>query len=117
MSAVNLYRTRVNISGLLFFLAVVVLGAFQPALSQTNKKASLTAEREKIEDQLLTTSRLIGEAKRNRNEASSQVALIDRQIELREKLIRHHQTSIRHLERSVIGMDSEIRALEGHISA
>ena len=117
MNAVNLYRTRVNINGLLFFLVVVVFSAFQPVLSQTNKKASLTAEREKIEDQLLTTSRLISEAKSNRNEASSKVALIDRQIELREKLIRHHQSSIRNLERSVIGMDTEIRALEGHISA
>jgi len=117
MNAVNLYRNRVNINGLLFFLAVVVLSAFQPVLSQTNKKASLTAEREKIEDQLLTTSRLIDEAKINRNEASSKVTLIDRQIELREKLIRHHQTSIRNLERSVVGMDTEIRALEGHISA
>ena len=86
MNAVNLYRTRANISGLLFFLAVLVLGAFQPVLSQTNKKASLTAEREKIEDQLLTTSRLIGEAKTNRNEASSKVALIDKQIELFEFL-------------------------------
>ena len=117
MNAVNLYRNRVNINGLLFFLAVVVLSAFQPVLSQTNKKASLTAEREKIEGQLLTTSRLIDEAKTNRNEASSKVTLIDRQIELREKLIRHHQTSIRNLERSVVGMDTEIRALEGHISA
>ena len=63
MNAVNLYRNWVNINGLLFFLAVVVLSAFQPVLSQTNKKASLTAEREKIEGQLLTTSRLIDEAK------------------------------------------------------
>lgn len=117
MNAVNLYSNRANINGLLLFLAVVMSGAFQPVLSQTDNKASLTAEREKIEAQLSTTSRLIDEAKSNRNEAVSRVALIDRQIELREKLIRHHQSSTRNLERSVIGMDTEIRALEGHISA
>ena len=80
-------------------------------------KASLTAERNKIEEQLRTTTRLIGDAKKNRQAASSQVALIDKQIELREKLIRHHQSTIRSLERSVRGTDSEIRSLEGHIVA
>ncbi len=117
MNAANLYRNLSKANGLLFFVAVAILGVFQPAFSQTNKKASLTAEREEIEAQLSTTSRLISEAKSNRNEASSRVALIDKQIELREKLIRHHQSSTRNLERSVTGMDTEIRALEGHVSA
>ena len=117
MNVGNLFSPQTNINGLLFFIVIVLLGDFQFVFSQTNNKASLTAEREKIEAQLSTTSKLIGEAKSNRNEASSRVALIDSQIELREKLIRHHQSSMRHLERSVIGMDTEIRALEGHISA
>ena len=80
-------------------------------------KASLTAERNKIEEQLRTTTRLIGDAKKNRQAASSQVALIDKQIELREKLVRHHQSTIRSLERSIRGTDTEIRSLEGHIVA
>ena len=117
MNAGNLFSIRTNLYGPLFFLVIVLLGHFQLVLSQTNDKAFLTAEREKIEAQLSTTSKLISEAKSNRDEASSKVALIDSQIELREKLIRHHQSSIRHLERSVIGMDTEIRALEGHVSA
>jgi septal ring factor EnvC (AmiA/AmiB activator) len=84
-------------------------------IAQTQDKATLTEERNRIEQQLATTSRLIKVAKKNRQAASSQVALIDRQIELREELIRHHQSSIRSLERSVRGTDSEIRSLEGHV--
>jgi|TARA_B110000459_G_C16621739_1_gene502116 septal ring factor EnvC (AmiA/AmiB activator) len=119
MSDVNLFShiSKAKINSLLILLAVAFLCIPQTLSSQTNKKASLTAEREKIEVQLSATTRLISQAKSNRNEASSRVALIDRQIELREKLIRHHQSSIRNLERSVVGMDTEIRALEGHISA
>jgi len=83
--------------------------------AQTQDKDVLTAEKEKIEAQLATTSRLIGEAKNNRNAANSQMALINRQIELRERLIRHHQSSIRILEQSVMKADTEIRSLEGHI--
>jgi septal ring factor EnvC (AmiA/AmiB activator) len=83
--------------------------------AQTQDKDALTAEKEKIEAQLATTSRLIGEAKSNRNAANSQMALINRQIELRERLIRHHQSSIRILEQSVMKADTEIRSLEGHI--
>ena len=98
----------------------VVLGVlfslnFYTIQAQTQEKDALTAEKEKIEAQLATTSRLIGEAKKNRNAANSQVTLIDRQIELRERLIRHHQSTIRMLERSVVNADTEIRSLEGHI--
>lgn len=99
--------------------AILLMFSFMPstiAFSQNNK-AALTAERNKIEEQLRITSRLISDAKKNRQAASSQVALIDKQIELREDLIRHHQSSIRSLERSMRGTDSEIRSLEGHIAA
>jgi len=94
------------------FLCGVGLCSLQ---AQTQDKDALTAEKEKIEAQLATTSRLIGEAKSNRNAANSQMALINRQIELRERLIRHHQSSIRILEQSVMKADTEIRSLEGHI--
>ena len=83
--------------------------------AQTQDKAALTAEKEKIEAQLSTTSRLIGEAKENRNAVNSQVTLINRQIELSERLIRHHQSTIRILEQSVVKADTEIRSMEGHI--
>ena len=83
--------------------------------AQTQDKDVLTAEKEKIEAQLATTSKLIGEAKNNRNAVNSQMTLINRQIELRERLIRHHQSSIRILEQSVMKADTEIRSLEGHI--
>ena len=98
------------------FLLMLTLFPSNIALGQNNK-AVLTAERNKIEEQLRTTIRLISDAKKNSQAASSQVALIDKQIELREELIRHHQSSIRSLERSVRGTDSEIRSLEGHIVA
>jgi septal ring factor EnvC (AmiA/AmiB activator) len=94
------------------FLCGVGLYSLQ---AQTQDKDALTAEKEKIEAQLATTSRLIGEAKNNRNAVNSQMTLINRQIELRERLIRHHQSSIRILEQSVLNADTEIRSLEGHI--
>jgi septal ring factor EnvC (AmiA/AmiB activator) len=96
---------------------VMVLIILPTSLLAQKNKEDLTAERNRIEQQLATTSRLIKDAKKNRQAASSQVALIDKQIELREELIRHHQSSIRSLERSVRGTDSEIRSLEGHIEA
>ena len=85
-------------------------------VAQKNKE-DLTAKRNRIEEQLSTTTRLINDAKKNSKAASSQLALIDKQIELREELIRNHQATIRSLERSVRGTDSEIRSLEGHIEA
>ena len=94
------------------FLCGVGLCSLQ---AQTQDKDALTAEKEKIEAQLATTSRLIGEAKNNRNAVNSQMTLINRQIELRERLIRHHQSSIRILEQSVLNADTEIRSLEGYI--
>ena len=94
------------------FLCGVGLYSLQ---AQTQDKDALTAKKEKIEAQLATTSRLIGEAKKNRNAVNSQMTLINRQIELRERLIRHHQSSIRILEKSVLKADTEIRSLEGHI--
>lgn len=84
--------------------------------ASAQNKESLTKERNRIEEQLATTSRLLTDAKKNTKAASSQVALLDKQIELREQLIRHHQSTIRSLERSVRGTDSEIRDLEGHIT-
>lgn len=84
--------------------------------SLAQNKAELTAEKNRIEEQLATTSRLLNDAKKNTKAASSQVALLDKQIELREQLIRHHKSTIRSLERSVRGTDSEIRDLEGHIT-
>ena len=114
MSADRSYRKCWSIAfALVIFAALIPL---QNIEAQTDK-ASLTAERNRIEEQLRTTSRLISDAKKNRQAANSQVALIDKQIELREKLIRHHQSTIRSLERSVRGTDSEIRSLEGHIVA
>ena len=113
MSADHIYNRFGLVSAILLMLS------FMPStitFSQNNK-AALTAERNKIEEQLRITSRLISDAKKNRQAASSQVALIDKQIELREDLIRHHQSSIRSLERSMRGTDSEIRSLEGHIVA
>ncbi|HIB78508.1 MAG TPA: hypothetical protein EYM86_00360 [Flavobacteriales bacterium] len=101
---------------LLFGLAPATLPDFQAqTIENTQKKEELTQERKRIEEQLETTTRLISEAKKNRNEASSKVTLIDRQIELRERLIRHLQSTIRSLERSTKSADSEIRSLEGHI--
>lgn len=94
------------------FLCGVGLYSLQ---AQTQDKEALTAEKEKIEAQLATTSKLIGEAKNNRNAVNSQMTLINRQIELRERLIRYHQSSIRILEQSVLNADTEIRSLEGHI--
>lgn len=94
---------------------LLLLFAFSTSAIAQNK-ASLTAERNRIEEQLATTSRLLNDAKKNTRAASSQVALLDKQIELREQLIRHHQSTIRSLERSVRGTDSEIRDLEGHIT-
>ena len=106
-----------NISRLITLLGLCFVVVFNPLglTAQTGNKTALTAERTKIEKQLATTTRLINEAKKNRNAASSSVVLIDKQIELRERLIRNHQASIRSLERSVNGTDSEIRSLEGHI--
>ena len=101
-------------------LMFVLLGAGVLApfsLSAQTNKEDLTAKRNRIEEQLATTTRLINDAKKNSKAASSQLALIDKQIELREELIRNHQATIRSLERSVRGTDSEIRSLEGHIEA
>ena len=101
----------------IFSVFVALMFVMTSGVWAQKNKEDLTAERNKIEEQLRTTSRLISDAKKNRQAASSQVALIDKQIELREKLVRHHQSTIRSLERSVRGTDSEIRSLEGHIVA
>ena len=85
--------------------------------AQSDDKAALQKERDRITQQLKTTENLLNQAKRNRNNASQKVRLLNKKIELREKLVRHHQATIRSLERSMRGTDSEIRTLEGHVAA
>ena len=93
-------------------------GASSPdCVAQTNDKAALQKERDRITQQLKTTENLLNQAKRNRNDAAQQVGLLNKKIELREKLVRHHQATIRSLERSMRGTDTELRTLEGHVSA
>ena len=87
------------------------------AWAQTNDKAALQKERDRITQQLKTTENLLNQAKTSRNDAAQQVSLLNKKIELREKLVRHHQATIRSLERSMRGTDTEIRTLEGHVAA
>ncbi len=84
---------------------------------QTSDKASLQKERDRITKQLATTQALLTQAQSNRSDAAAKVSLLNKQIQLREKLVRHHQASIRSLERSMRGTDTEIRTLEGHVAA
>ena len=85
--------------------------------AQSDDKAALQKERDRITQQLKTTENLLNQAKRSRNNASQKVRLLNKKIELRVKLVRHHQATIRSLERSMRGTDSEIRTLEGHVAA
>ena len=84
---------------------------------QTSDKASLQKERDRITKQLATTQALLTQAQSNRSDAAAKVSLLNKQIQLREKLVRHHQAAIRSLERSMRGTDTEIRTLEGHVAA
>ena len=97
-------------------LLVAVL-ATAPMRGQTDDKAALQKERDRITQQLETTENLLGQARRNRADASSQVGLLDQQIQLRKKLVRHHEATIRSLERSMRGTDTELQTLEGHVAA
>ena len=90
---------------MLVILGAGVLAPF--SLSAQTNKEDLPAKRNRIEEQLATTTRLINDAKKNRKAASSQLALIDKQIELREELIRNHQATIRSLEKDQLRTDSK----------
>lgn len=85
--------------------------------AQTGDKAALQRERDRLTQQLATTENLLQQARSNRDNASAQVALLDQQIQLRQKLVNHHEAAIRSLERSMNGTDTEIRTLEGHVAA
>jgi septal ring factor EnvC (AmiA/AmiB activator) len=80
-------------------------------------KAALQAQRDAIEKKLATTERLLNEAASNKHDALVSLRLIDERMTLREQLIQYHRSEIRSLERSMTNTDSEIRTLEGHISA
>lgn len=84
---------------------------------QTPSKEALQKERDRITTQIATTEALLGKARSNRDNASNQVALLDQQIQLRQKLVNHHEGTIHSLERSMRGTDTEIRTLEGHVAA
>ena len=69
-------------------MALVFLGALlatTPMRGQTDDKAALQKEKDRITQQLETTENLLGQARRNRADASSQVGLLDQQIQLRKK--------------------------------
>jgi septal ring factor EnvC (AmiA/AmiB activator) len=96
---------------------LVAMGWAVDVWGQSTDKAALQKERDRIELQLKTTENLLKQAKSNRDDAAQQVSLLNKKIELREKLVRHHQATIRSLERSMRGTDTELRTLEGHVSA
>ena len=93
------------------------MGMASGGWAQSDDKAALQKERDRITQQLKTTENLLNQAKRSRNNASQKVRLLNKKSELRVKLVRHHQATIRSLERSMRGTDSEIRTLEGHVAA
>ena len=107
-------RALVRACTLALTLWVGVMGG---AWAQTNDKAALQKERDRITQQLKTTENLLNQAKSSRNDAAQQVSLLNKKIELREKLVRHHQATIRSLDRSKRGAATEIRTLEGHVAA
>ncbi len=96
------------------FLAAFMLWS---VVSCAQNKAALQAQRDALEKKLATTERLLSEAASNKNDALVSLRLIDERMGLREQLISHHRTEIRSIERSMTNTDSEIRTLEGHISA
>ena len=96
---------------------LVLLAGAQGVWAQTGDKAALQKERDRITQQLKTTENLLSQAKRDRNNAAQQVSLLNKKIELRERLVKSHQATIRSLERSMRGTDTELRTLEGHVAA
>lgn len=97
------------VAGCCLFLGIELHG-------QSNEKVALQRERDRITEQLKTTENLLGQAKRNRDDAAAQVSLLNKQIELRERLVNHHEATIRSLERTMRGADTEMRTLEGHVA-
>ena len=98
----------------LAFLLALLLGT---SASFGQNKAALQAQRDALEKKLATTERLLSEAASNKNDALVSLRLIDERMLLREQLINHHRAEIRSIERSMTSTDSEIRTLEGHVSA
>ena len=99
-------------------LAVLaLLAGVQGVWAQTGDKATLQKERDRITQQLKTTENLLSQAKRDRNNAAQQVSLLNKKIELRERLVKSHEATIRSLERSMRGTDTELRTLEGDVAA
>jgi len=85
------------------------------AFGQT--KAELQQQRDALNKALALTEKLLLEAQADKNNALSELQLIEERIVLRERLLTHHRKEIQALERSMRGTDSEIRTLEGHVAA
>ena len=100
-----------------FLLVGAALLSTGDVWGQTSDKEALQKERDRITQQLKTTENLLKQAKSNRDDAAQQVSLLNKKIELREQRVRHPQATIRSLERSMRGTDTELRTLEGHVSA
>lgn len=96
---------------------LVLIALVFSALAWGQDKAALQRERDALQAKIATTEKLLNQASSNKQDALTQLRLINERMRLREQLIRHHESEIRALERSMSNADSEIRALEGHISA
>ena len=101
----------------LSWLALLLALLLGTASSFGQNKAALQAQRDALEKKLATTEQLLSEAASNKNDALVSLRLIDERVLLREQLINHHRAEIRSIERSMTSTDSEIRTLEGHVSA
>ncbi|MGB1075583.1 MAG: murein hydrolase activator EnvC family protein [Flavobacteriales bacterium] len=96
----------------------VLFGLFLGALTAVGQtKAELQQQRDALNKALAMTEKLLKEAQADKDNALSELQLIEERIVLRERLLTHHRREIQALERSMRGTDSEIRTLEGHVAA
>lgn len=67
---------------------------FYQSIGQTNKKSKLEQEKQKIEDDIRFTNKLLEETKKNKKVSLNQLAIIDNNIRQREKLVDSYNAQI-----------------------
>lgn len=90
------------------FIALIFYGILSVPLYAQDKKEKLKEKKEKIEQDIRYTNKLLSETKKNKKTTLSQLNLINRQINSREQLINTISSEVEYLKRQINENESEI---------
>ena len=85
---------------------------FSFLFAQSKPKVMLVKERQALEDKIILVNKLLSETASKKQKSRGELAVLNQQLELREKLITTLESEIQTLDRDILILEEQICLLE-----